>query len=310
MVIIIHLVPLRETDTETLLRAQWCTCLNLKVICVFLPRYALIIKLHSKIWVRLSQKRKEQRVAKYKTWENAQGLELTSSQLNRAFEAHASLLLLPLLVVLWIIVWYQRVAPPYLTLLSYLHPEWRHLQAVHMCRLAGHLSVAVQAAPGGARHRWWLCQLHTLSSSGHLPLPGHAGSEAKILLCLDTRWVSDQCNSTSMRNSVCLLLSALNLRLNTHSLDSQWGVSEFESWTHLSGLSSLSCSAFRESLVIFKAVCIVCWDAVWKKLLLNRVSWRSSAIQWWIENCSSLLSLMTNTCDAASPSVSVTAFTN
>ena len=155
---------------------------------------------------------------------------------------------------------------------SYLHPEWRHLQAVHMCRLAGHLSVAVQAAPGGARRRRWLCQLHALPSSGHLPLPGHAGSEAKVLLCLDTRWVSYQCNSTSTRNSVCLLLLAFELEAEhpfswrVQKLDSRWGVSEFKAgliwvvWAHWAALPS-------ENLVIFKAVCIVCWDAVWKKTL-------------------------------------------
>lgn len=56
-----------------------------------------------------------------------------------------------------------------------------------MCHLAGHLSVAVQAAPSGALYRRWLRQLHAVPSSGRLPLPGHAGSEAEVLLCLDAR---------------------------------------------------------------------------------------------------------------------------
>lgn len=125
------------------------------------------------------------------------------------------------------------------TLSSHLHPEWRHLQAVHVCHLAGHLSVAVQAAPGGALHRRWLCQLHTLLSSGGLPLPGHAGSEAKVLLCLDTWWVrwdfvSDSCNFTFTCTSVLVSVSK-ELRLQTllHPLEESNCSSLSTKWVNL-----------------------------------------------------------------------------
>lgn len=66
-------------------------------------------------------------------------------------------------------------------------PERRHLQAVHLRRVAGHLPVAVQAAAGGPLHRRRLCQRHALLPAGGLPLPGHAGPQAKVLLRLDVR---------------------------------------------------------------------------------------------------------------------------
>lgn len=75
---------------------------------------------------------------------------------------------------------------PYLaSCFSRLHPERRHLQTVHLCHLAVCVSVAVQAPARGALHRRRLRQLHALLPSGRLPLPGHAGSAAKILLCVD-----------------------------------------------------------------------------------------------------------------------------
>lgn len=55
--------------------------------------------------------------------------------------------------------------------------------------LTGRLSVAVQAAACGTLHRWWLYQFHPVPSAGCLPVPGHAGTEAKVLLRVDTGWV-------------------------------------------------------------------------------------------------------------------------
>lgn len=120
-------------------------------------------------------------VAEYETLKD---LSLTSNQLNGVQVSHLLMWFLNMVVM-----GFNRTASLYSTILFH-HPEWRHRQAVYMCHLAGHLSVTVPAAPSGALHRRWLCQLHTLPPSGHLPLPGNASSEAKVLLCLDTWWVS------------------------------------------------------------------------------------------------------------------------
>lgn len=89
---------------------------------------------------------------------------------------------------------HNQTASFYLFLLLYffpphLGPECCHLQAVHLCSLSGHLSVPVQAVPCGLLHKWWVCQICAVLCAGHLPLPVYAGSEAKVLLCLDSWWV-------------------------------------------------------------------------------------------------------------------------
>lgn len=83
----------------------------------------------------------------------------------------------------------NRTTSLYLTLSSHLHTECCYLQAVYMCHLSGPLSVAMQSASSGVHHRRQLCQLQALTSTGRLPLPVHAGTQTKVLLCLDTWYV-------------------------------------------------------------------------------------------------------------------------
>ena len=69
-----------------------------------------------------------------------------------------------------------------------LPAERRALQAGHVRHLAGRVPGSVQGDAGGAVGGALLRRQHPLLPAGPLPVPGHAGSPAQVLLRLDSRW--------------------------------------------------------------------------------------------------------------------------